>query len=213
MNHLAHLFLAQPTVASRTGNLMGDFARGVNSSQLPEPVRLGLTNHRAIDVFTDRHDAVTASRRLFSAQRRRFAGIALDVLYDHFLILHWQRFATVEQDSFIAWVYRDLSRGRNAMPEHMYAVVSRMIEQDWFAAYSELGKVGYALDRVADRIRFDNRFAGAIEELNPLYDQLEDYFLQFFPELLDFVRRQALEAGTPTAHCESTPWIRYNAIQ
>jgi acyl carrier protein phosphodiesterase len=211
MNHLAHLFLAQATVASRTGNLMGDFARGIDTSQLREPVRLGLINHRAIDAFTDQHPSVVASRRLFSAQRRRFAGIALDILYDHLLIRHWQRFARVDREPFIARLYQDLEQNQNEMPAKMASVVSLMVQHDWFGAYGELDKVGYALDRVAGRIRFSNRFSGVIEELNVLYEELEDGFLEFFPDLLSYVEQQAIETGAPSVYRESTPWIRYTS--
>ncbi len=92
MNYFAHLTLARPTVPSKVGNLLGDFMRGVREPDLPEAVRLGLHNHRLVDRFTDHHPLVIESRALFSPQRRRFAGVALDVLFDHFLIRHWSRF-------------------------------------------------------------------------------------------------------------------------
>ena len=46
--------------------------------------------------------------------------------------------------------------------------------------------MGLALDRIAQRIRFSNRFEGMIEELRPLDATLEAHFLTFFPQLLAF---------------------------
>ena len=86
MNHLAHLFLAPDSPEARVGSLLGDFARGIVQDDLPAAVRDGLKHHRAVDAFTDQHPEVLASKRLFSPQRRRFAGVALDILYYDYLL-------------------------------------------------------------------------------------------------------------------------------
>jgi acyl carrier protein phosphodiesterase len=65
VNHFAHLYLARPTVESRVGNLLGDFARGLDTDRLPEAVRAGLEHHRAVDAFTDAHPEVLACKALF----------------------------------------------------------------------------------------------------------------------------------------------------
>ena len=168
MNHLAHLYLSPPSVEARVGNLLGDFARGIDPDQLPAEVRRGLDNHRAVDAFTDQHPDVRAAKRLFSSKRRRFAGVALDVLFDHYLLRHWEAFSTTPKADFIQEVYRDLEDGRHLMPERMARVTRRMVEDDWLEAYEDLSNIGYALDRVAGRIRFSNEFAGIIEEIRPL---------------------------------------------
>ena len=58
MNYFAHLVLAQPTVESTVGNLLGDFARGVDRANLPTSIKAGLDNHRAVDRFTDSHPTI-----------------------------------------------------------------------------------------------------------------------------------------------------------
>lgn len=188
MNHLCHLFLARATVESRVGNLLGDFARGVDVDALPEPVREGLAHHRAVDAFTDSHPEVLASKTLFSPQRRRFAGIALDILFDHYLLRHWGRFCYEDKDLFINKLYQDLQAGYQLMPPAMGQVTRRMVGYDWFSAYEELDTLGKAMDRVASRIRFPHQFAGVIDEIRPLDAELEERFLRFFPELLEFSR-------------------------
>ncbi|MGM0774053.1 MAG: ACP phosphodiesterase [Pseudomonadota bacterium] len=188
MNHLAHLFLAPDSPHARVGSLLGDFARGVVASDLPAEVREGLYHHRAVDAFTDRHPEVIASKQLFSAQRRRFAGVALDILYDHYLLRNWQRFSHVEADSFIEQVYRELDANAPLMPEPMQRVTKQIIRHDWFHSYMDLQNIGYALDRVAGRIRFSNSFSGIIEEIEEHDEELERRFLHFFPELTHFAK-------------------------
>ncbi len=195
MNYLAHLYFAQPTVESRVGNLLGDFARGIDQTALPEKVLSGLKNHRAIDHFTDQHPEVRALKSLFSKERRRFSGIILDVLFDHFLIQHWATHHPEPLLRFLDTCYRDLKQGEHLMPEHMQHVIGRMIENDWISSYAELDSVGFALDRIASRIRFRNNFTNALPEIETHYVALEQGFLRFFPDLEQFVADQALERG------------------
>lgn len=196
MNYFAHLFLAQPTTASTVGNLLGDFARGVELATLPEAVLAGLLNHRAVDRYTDAHAIVLELKRGFSPQRRRFAGIALDVCFDHLLMRHWARFDSRPLELVIEKYYQRMLAGQHLMPsDSMRATTSRIVEQDWFSSYRELASIGAALDRIAARIRFENRFAGVIEELERDQAALEQGFLQFLPELIEHVQLLGIEAS------------------
>ncbi len=186
MNHLAHAFLAPDSPEARVGSILGDFTRGVDLDALPAPVLQGVRHHLAVDVFTDKHPAVLASKRLFSKQRRRFAGVALDILYDHYLLRHWPRFSDDDCATFIQQVYEDLETHEHVMPGPMVQVTRSMVAYDWFGAYASLDSIGHALDRVAARIRFANRFDGIIEEIFEHEEELEANFLIFFPELQHF---------------------------
>lgn len=186
MNHLAHVFLAPDSPEARVGSILGDFTRGVDLKALPADVRQGVRHHLAVDSFTDQHPAVLASKQLFSSRRRRFAGVALDILYDHFLLKHWYRFTDVDRDAFITRTYYELQELEHLMPESMARVTQRMVRYDWFGAYEDLDNIGQALDRVAQRIRFQNRFNGMIDEIREHHACLERNFLEFFPNLQDF---------------------------
>ena len=195
MNHFAHLALSQPTLESTVGNLLGDFARGVDASSLPQAVLAGLQNHRAVDRFTDTHPRVLEMKRCFSRERRRFAGIALDIYFDHLLISHWRQFEQRHLDSLISELYRRMSEGRAMMPgENMRRVTRRMIEYDWFGSYRDLDAVAESLDRVAARIRFANRFGNAIEDLRRNHDMICEGFFEFYPQLQQHVAELAIES-------------------
>jgi len=189
MNHLAHTFLAPDSAEARVGSILGDFTKGIDLAGLPKPVLEGVRHHLAVDTFTDQHPQVLASKQLFSKQRRRFAGVALDILYDHFLLRHWHRYSEFEQTAFIHTVYRELSAQEPLMPPAMIRVTRRMVDHDWFSAYQELDNIGFALDRVAERIRFPNQFTGIIDEIRENERELEANFLEFFPELQTFARQ------------------------
>jgi len=201
MNYFAHLVLSQPTVESTVGNLLGDFAKGVDHQRLPAGIAAGLENHRAVDRFTDAHHEIQLLKSLFSKQRRRFAGISLDVYFDHLLMTHWQLFDERPLQSVIDEFYQSMSDGQNLMPSrHMQSTTQRMIDHDWFGSYRELDSIGHALDRIASRIRYPNRFDNVLEDILANADEIENTFMRFFPELKIHVGRLALETGNPASH-------------
>ena len=194
MNHFAHLVLSQATVESTVGNLLGDFARGVDINLLSAPVHAGLLNHRAVDRFTDSHPLVLEMKRYFSRRRRRFAGIALDIYFDHLLLLHWERFEQRGLDELITEFYRRMAAGRSLMPgEEMRRVTRRMIDYDWFGSYRDADAIAESLDRVAARIRFANDFDNAIEDLQRHHELIRDGFFEFYPQLQQHITEQGIE--------------------
>ncbi|MCP4009223.1 MAG: DUF479 domain-containing protein [Proteobacteria bacterium] len=194
MNHFAHLVLSQPTVESAVGNLLGDFARGLDLATLPPSVKAGLQNHRAVDSYTDRHPLITDLKSRFSSQRRRFAGIALDIYFDHLLINFWDNFEAGTPEQAATVFYQRLSTGQSMMPgEEMRLVTKRIIQYDWFSCYREIESIAESLDRVAGRIRFANSFDNAIEDLQRNENEIRETFFEFYPQLKAHIRTLAIE--------------------
>lgn len=187
MNYLAHLRLSRRDKHSIIGNLMGDFRRHLNGSLLPEAVTDGIENHQRVDKFTDGHIEVRELKKYFSRKRRRFAGIILDLAFDHFLAVHWERYSTEPRDEFIGYCYTCLADGMDLMPERMQRIVNYMIRENWLASYRDLSGIDIALNRLSRRIRFENYLQGAIEEVESNYSLIETGFLAFFPELIEYI--------------------------
>jgi acyl carrier protein phosphodiesterase len=53
-----------------------------------------------VDARTDRHPRVVAARARFAQGERRYAGIVLDLLFDHALALDWAAFSTLPLRAF-----------------------------------------------------------------------------------------------------------------
>ena len=183
MNYLAHLLLAEQSPEGWLGALMGDFVKGRLDPSLGAVLRRGILLHRRIDSFTDAHPTHRASRDRIAGGRRRFAGIIVDLSYDHFLALRWGRHSAAPLDAFTARVYAALAGGRELLPPRLARIAPRMIAQDWLGSYRDLDALGAALDGVAARSRRGAPLAGAIEEVRRCYRGLGDDFDAFFPEL------------------------------
>lgn len=174
---------------------MGDFLRGVKVKELPEPIARGVHNHLAVDRYTDSHSRLKPLKALFSAQRRRFAGIIIDVVFDHFLIKYWQDYSRENLATFTAYCYESFKASRSAMPPAMQQKVAWMIQYDLLNSYADLSGVGNALNGISRRMRFENQLAGAIEEVAGHYQALEQGFREFFTALCEHIRELNIEAG------------------
>ncbi|THF66981.1 DUF479 domain-containing protein [Pseudothauera nasutitermitis] len=198
MNYLAHAYLAGPLPADRVGGVAGDFVKG-RLVPLPEGIgpllAAGVMLHRRIDAYADTHPAFQRSRARISAPRRRVAGIMVDLFYDHFLAVHWQRLAARlpgegELETFTANTYRLIAAHPEPLPPGFTTVFARMAAQDWLASYRDPANVSLALDRIgAYRLRQPNALQGAGGELLEHYAGFEEDFLAFLPEAAEFAAR------------------------
>lgn len=91
MNYLAHLHLADRAGLPLAGAVLGDVVRGRLEGRFPPLLECSIRLHRRIDVVTDAHPIVAAERARFEHGPRRYAGVLLDILYDHCLALDWPR--------------------------------------------------------------------------------------------------------------------------
>src|SRR5215468_3052284 len=94
MNLLAHAFLAQDDPNLLLGSLMGDFVKGPLNDRYAPAITRGLILHRSVDTYTDAHPLVARSRARISRVRRRYAGILIDVFYDHYLARDWSKYSS-----------------------------------------------------------------------------------------------------------------------
>lgn len=189
MNYLAHLHLGGDAPAQLLGSLYGDFVKGPLRGQWPADIEAAIQLHRRIDVFTDRHPLQQQARARFSPQQRRYAGIVLDVFFDHCLARHWSDYAHEPLSHFTGRVYRVLATERS-LPERLAWIAPRMAAQDWLGSYREfavLEQVVQALDR---RLSRPGLLLGSLAELERLYQPLVEDFHAFYPQLLAFAQAE-----------------------
>ena len=191
---------------------MGDFLRGVKVKSLPAAIALGVHNHLAVDRFTDSHPGLRQLKTNFSSERRRFAGIILDVVFDHFLIKHWRDHTREDLAAFTAYCYQSLDQLRQVMPTVMRQRVGWMIQYDLLNSYTELQGVANALNGISRRMRFDNCLAGAVEEIKAHYPVLEENFHTFFAELCAHVRDIKIEEAPNVERLRENDELNHRSV-
>jgi len=190
MNWLAHLRLAPDAPLLRIGNLAGDFVRGVDTSRLDPEVQRGIAQHRAIDRFVDDHPVHRRSRARFGVPWRRFAGVALDVFYDHYLARDWHLHGDGQPlDAFVDQVHAELERYREQLPPELRSLHERMATHGWLRMYGSVDGIERVLRAMARRGRRSQPLATVTDELRRHYGAFEADFAELWPELSEFAQR------------------------
>ena len=195
MNYLAHLYLSEPHEEAWLGSLMGDFVKGPLDGRYGSEITRAIAMHRKIDVFTDAHPVVLQSKSRMSAERRRYAGIMVDMFYDHFLARHWQDFHDAPLAEFTSRVYRVLEPYHTILPERLQRMAPMMVQWDWLGSYADIGSIYTALNRIGQRLKRENRLMNSADELVGNYAQLEADFRAFLPDVLRYVRGHDARPG------------------
>lgn len=200
MNYLAHLYLAGSDEDLIAGALLGDFVKGrLENLPFSPGVVDGIRLHRAIDAYTDAHPVVVRSRERLQ-ERRRVAGVIVDLAYDHFLAANWYRFSDEPLGTFCHRSYSVLLSRVDEYPPRLRALLPRIASDDWLSAYADLENVGYALERIGSRLRRADLLLGVIDDLRRHYPGLEQDFLAFFPDLADHATQTRLGRIPPRPH-------------
>lgn len=187
MNYLAHLHLGGDQPEQLLGSLYGDFVKGPLAGRFPAPIEQAIAVHRRIDAYTDSHPLVLQAKARFPSERRRTAGILIDLFFDHCLARHWSHYSSEPLALFTARVYEVLNN-EPALPERLAYVAPRMAAQDWLGSYEEFDVLQQVLFGMSRRLSRPQMLDGAMEELRGLYEPLTDEFHAFYPELQAFAR-------------------------
>ncbi len=85
MNFLGHLYFSDNKQELMLNNLFGDFVKGKDISRYPIEIQQGITLHRKIDNFIDRHPLVLELSHKLFADLPKVSAIAIDLFFDHLL--------------------------------------------------------------------------------------------------------------------------------
>jgi acyl carrier protein phosphodiesterase len=198
MNFLAHAYLSGGDEKLLIGNFIADFVKGKSAlQQFPEEIKRGIALHRSIDAFTDVHPTVTVSKTRLREKYRHYAGVIVDIFYDHFLAKNWERYHHLPLDKFASSVYSTIQANHGMLPERVNDFFPYMMRQNWLVNYSKVAGINRALTGMSRRTPYDSKMDEATHELTHFYNDFEDEFLLFFPELKNHVESFLIENTGP----------------
>ena len=189
MNYLAHLHLGGQLPAQLLGSLYGDFVKGRLQGQFSPSIDAAIQLHRSIDRFTDSHPLVGQALSRFSLTRRRYAGIVLDVFFDHCLARDWTFYADQPLEHFTSQVYRVLA-AEPQLPGRLAQIAPFMAADDWLGSYRDFAVMEQVLRGISRRLTQPEALGQAMRELRLLYEPLSEDFRRFYPELQVFAQSQ-----------------------
>ena len=187
MNFLAHAYLSGPDDKILLGNFTGDFIKGRQAlNNYDRQIIRGVELHRAIDEFTDNHPIVHESKTRLRSTFRHYAGVIVDVFYDHFLATHWNLFHHQPLDTFAAHTYRTLESFSAILPMEFKRMLPYMIRGNWLVHYKEIEGIHRTLSGMASRTPYNSKMEKASDDLRKYYSEFEEEFERFFPRLKAF---------------------------
>ena len=187
MNYLAHALLAGNDEGLRLGGILGDFVRGpVESLAYLPSVQRGVRLHRAIDVFTDAHLEVLAAKALLPPPYRRYAGILLDMWFDHCLARDYSRWSAQLLVDSSTQLRELLHQRHDQLPSALQHFVRYMDANDLPAGYASRAVLGRALAGIGQRLTRANPLDTALPVLVEREAELQHHFDAFFPDLQQF---------------------------
>jgi acyl carrier protein phosphodiesterase len=187
LNWLAHVFLSEPTIDFRLGNLLADLVRGDHRARMSADFLRGAACHKAIDAFTDAHPVVMRSRSRIDARYRRFNGVLLDIFYDYFLARSWSTYSGEPLDAFTSAFYAAARHRGLELPPEAQTTLDRIVTHDLLGQYQRMAGVENSLRRVSAYIhkRWNRDYAlhASVAELERHEEELAGDFALFFPLL------------------------------
>lgn len=197
MNFLAHAVLAGPDPWMRLGGFLGDFVHGQPPVAWPPALRRGLYLHRAIDGFTDRHPAVVDARASFGPPYRRFAGIGLDLWFDHCLALDFARWTGLDLADYSAALLRLLCEHDAWLTPDLRRLCGYMQAHGLPAGYADPQQLQRSLLGISRRLSRANPLADMLPQLQRRSQQLQPVFEALFLDLQHYAAdwRRCAERG------------------
>lgn len=183
MNFLAHIYLSGENDLIKIGNFMADGIRGKQFEHFPLDVQKGIQLHRFIDTYTDSHDIFRKSTKRLHDRYHHYAGVIVDIVYDHFLAKNWNNYSDEKLETFISRFYHSLHDNYDILTEKTQGLMPYMIERNWLLSYRTVDGIHQILTQMDRRSKNISKMQYAVEELKEFYDEFEEEFTTFFEEM------------------------------
>mgnify|MGYP002639509913 CR=1 FL=1 len=177
---------------------MADGIRGNKFSHYPTEIKHGILLHREIDTFTDAHPIVRKSKRRLHKRYGHYAGVIIDIFYDHYLAKNWHHYSEIPLDVYVQSVYKLLQENLKILPEKTQQLLPYMIEYNWLYNYQYVDGIQRVLNGMNRRTNLISQMHLAVEDLQLLDAEFDEDFRQFFEDLRIFSNRKTIEINQST---------------
>lgn len=184
MNFLAHIALSGNDKEIAIGNLIADTILPKERKLLSEKMMMGVQMHHAIDSFTDKHPSFLNTTLLGRELLKKYAPVATDVFFDHFLAVHFKNYHQQELQNFSIEFYNTLKQHEKTLPERAQILTHYLVKHDWLNMYKSTKGLNDILTQMSKRTKYESNLNNAIQVLEQHYVEIEDNFKTLYPELI-----------------------------
>lgn len=188
MNFLAHIYLSGEDEEVKIGNFIGDYVKGSAFHIYPEKIKEGILLHRFIDSFTDKNKYTLVAKTLFTPKYRKYSGIVIDIIYDHFLAVFWNNYSTIPLLEFIDNFHNLLGKYREMLPAEVQEMVPKLIANERLYSYRKIEGIKSVLSTMAIYTSLPDHSDFAIKVLEENFDFLKENFFLFFSDIKNYIQ-------------------------
>jgi acyl carrier protein phosphodiesterase len=193
INYLAHAYLSFNHPEVLVGNMISDFVKGRKKLDYPAAIQRGIALHRAIDQFTDTHEATREAKEVFRPAYRLYSGAVVDVIYDHFLAADENEFTEKSLHDFSQQVYMTLHQYQPHLPERFAGMLPYMKEQNWLYHYRSRWGAGKSLGGLVRRSLYMTESETAYRLFEEHYQLLSACYRHFWASVKPFAAQTFTE--------------------
>jgi acyl carrier protein phosphodiesterase len=190
MNFLAHIYLSGENELIKVGNFIGDWVKGNDYKKFPEDIQKGILLHRSIDYYTDNHPMVRFSKNRFVGNYHKYAGIIIDVCYDHYLAKDWDTFSTVPLYEFNNSMKDSLLKYIHCFPADLQDFIPKFMNFGWMDLYASVDGIEKVLRGMVKHTSLPDKTDEAICIFKDHYSDFRMEFYDYFPQLIDFIEEK-----------------------
>jgi acyl carrier protein phosphodiesterase len=184
--------LAGDDPALIVGGVAGDWIKGYLPGLLPADLARGVALHRAIDNFAESHPAFRKSRSRISVERRRYAGVLVDIYYDHILASEWSSVSDLSLEDYCQTVYGLINDRMSDLPVSSHLALNMMAKENWLSSYAQIEGIADVLARMSRRARQPNQLANGEQEFLADVDGFTRDFYEWLNDAREFCRQWGL---------------------
>ncbi len=162
---------------------MADGIRGRKFEDYPPEIQKGILLHRAIDTYTDAHPVFRESTKRLHKRYHHYAGVIVDIFYDHFLAKNWSNYSDEDLEEYISRFYQSMHTHHDLLSERAKGILPYMEKQNWLSSYQSIDGIHEILSRMDRRTDNNSNMRFASEELKEYYSEFEQEFSSFFEDI------------------------------
>ena len=166
---------------------MGDYIKGKAFHIYPDKIKEGILLHRYIDSFTDSNKNTIEAKQLFTPKYRKYSGIIIDIIYDHFLAGNWEQFSSIHLKDYIEDFHQLLYKYQEMMPSDVQEMFPRLIRNQRLYSYRKVEGIKDVFSTMAKYTSLPEHSEFAIITLQENYGYLKNLFFKFFKEIIYYI--------------------------
>lgn len=193
LNYLAHIFLSGNDPQVKIGNFIGDFVKGSRFNEYPPKIRQGIVLHRKIDEFTDSHPVVRETVNFIRPSFGRYSGVIADMYFDYFLAINFSSYSSESLNVFAFRFYFLVIVNYKRLPVKVQGFIFHFISANRLKKYASIDGLKDSLQIMANYKSSAIEPDKTIQFLLENSDEIEKRFHSFFPDLIEFARKESVK--------------------